>query len=597
MMAAQAQERAIDPGSAPVLAGLVSRLDAIRAGLDAPMEQIDNSFVSVGEMLTSCAGLLGQVTHTFEELPKDLESPELVAATGKLGDVIEHAADIVRSFDAEQVDLDALVSKVDAAHTPMAKLGKVIQMIGILAINARIVAASIAGERDEFEVFTTDITELSHNATVTIREFFSAYQRLSADVHRATNQRASFQAAQQDALEAASARLSLNLEEVTSRREKSAAASTETSRVTRDVGMRIGASVMAMQVGDSTRQRVEHVAIALSDVKALMTGASLPDIAMPDDMRHEAVASLLHLQEELLESASQDYQKDVVEAEHALAALEADESRIITLSRDLYGEKDHQGKSALGALNADLRQVAVMLHACEEDRDKLDTAAIAVGDLVTKLLGHVEAVQEIEGHMRLVTLNAAVRCAQLGPRGKALDVIAKQLRELTGATVNSAKTALAALNDAAGHARNVIKNAGGETSARISQLVADATDAVVLFEKVDQRLSAALKHLDEEGCGAHNRLGEAVRRFAGHDVISESLEDVRIEIVELISEIGRPDLEALSADESGALLLARQRRNYTMERERRVHDAIVGTTPEAPAEESPASDEDDLGLF
>lgn len=592
----------LDTGVAGKLSSdeLVARIAAILAHLEVPIAQIDASFVVVGDELLGCATLLSKVTSSFEALPEDLESAELVEATHKLGEVIRHALEIAGSFSIEQADLVALIARVDAARAPMAKLRKIIQMIGILAINARMVAATIAGEDEEFSVFTTDIAALSKHATGTIRRFFKAYEHLSSDLHKVAAERARFQAAQQSALEQAAGRLSDNLEQVTRRREHSAQNSAEVGRVTRDISARIGATVVAMQVGDSTRQRIEHVASALGDLKRMVVDDEATTYRVPEVVRAHGAATVLHIEDQLLAAARADYDGGVVDAEISLAGLTADAGAIMSQSRDLYGQKDHQGESALGALSADMRQVAVMLEACQIDRRKLDAAAMAVGEMVSQLLGHVEAVQQIEGSMRLVTLNAAIRCAQLGPRGKALNVIAKQLRELTGDTVVSAKAALTVLNQAAERAQNVTDSADGEGSDRIIRLLDEATAAIGLFEQVDRRLSAALQLLDEQGVLANSKLEEAERLFAGHAAISESLADAHLEVVGLMTDVGGPDVEAIMDEELGIALLERLRKNYTMACERHIHDKITGVIPVAPASEDGGpseSEDDDLGLF
>lgn len=579
-------------------ANVTERILSIVDDLAAPIAQIDESFVLVGNKLVECAGRLSKVTAAFEELPADLEGAELVTATGKLEQVIAHAHEIANNFETEQADLDSLVKKVNAARAPMASLRKVIQMIGILAINARVVAAGMGGDGD-IGVFTTDIAELSKNATATIARFFKAYEQLSTVVHQAATERARFQQAQRDTLKRAAERLSENLEQIVGRREKSAANSAETSRVTRDISVQIGTTVMAMQVGDATRQRIEHLVAAFDDIAALMKGKVPAGLEAPESVDATMIASLLFVPDSLLAAALAEFDDGVVVAERSLTTLIAHAGEIMTRSLALYGQKEHRGESALGALDVDMRQVGVTLGSCEADRRKLDVAATAVGEMVTQLLSHVEAVQHIEASMRLVTLNAAIKCAQLGPEGRALDVIAKQLRELTTDTVTSAETAMTVLNEAAERARAVVNTASGEASGRVAELVGDADEALCLFEKVDKRLSAALSLLDEQCDAAKILLKQARQHFAGHARISESLADAHVEAAAMIAGLGTPQVSELASDAFGEGFLSHLRSYYTMESERRIHDNIVGVAAVDAASDGADAGEDDmdLGLF
>ncbi len=595
----QSAERRDERDTGPELtASITGQIGSIVAELATPIAQIDESFVQVGNKLVECSGRLSKVTAAFEELPADLEGAELISATSKLEEVIGHASEIAEGFASEQSDLDELVRKVDAARAPMASLRKVIQMIGILSINARVVAAGMVGDGD-IGVFTDDISDLSKTATATIAHFFKAYEQLSTVVHKAAAERDRFQQAQRDTLKQAAVRLSGNLEQIVGKREQSAANSAETTRVTRDINGQIGTTVMAMQVGDATRQRIEHLVAAFGDIAALMTGKAPAGLDVPDEVDAPMIASLLHVLDTLLEAALAEYDDGVVVADRSLTTLMTHAGEIMEQSVALYGQRDHRGESALGALDDDMRQVGVTLGSCEVARRKLDAAATSVGEMVAQLLSHVEAVQHIEASMRLVTLNAAIKCAQLGPEGKALDVIAKQLRELTADTVTSAETAMRVLNDAAERASAVVKTANGEASGRISELVGDAEEAISLFETVDRQLSAALSLLDDQCDAAKILLSEARQDFAGHAVISESLADAHIELGEMITTLGAPEVTRLASDAFGEAFLAHLRSYYTMESERRIHDAIIGVVMQNAAEDSTdaAEDDMDLGLF
>ncbi|MEO8684801.1 MAG: hypothetical protein ABI414_08180 [Devosia sp.] len=216
--------------------------------------------------------------------------------------------------------------------------------------------------------------------------------------------------------------------------------------------------------------------------------------------------------------------------------------------------------------------------------------ASAVQGTVTTLLGHVEAVQEIEANMRLVSLNAAVKCAQLGPRGTALNVIAGQLRLLTGETVAAAEAAMAGLHEAAGLAQSFGAAASGAAAGQVGQLEQEAVAALKLLETVDQCLAEALGVLNLDGPKVVNLLGEAAAGFADQAAISEGMDDMQIPIAERSAESIDPPSAPLAA------VLALLRSKYTMDAERRIHEQLFGKDLAAPPAvlESEASAETDL---
>jgi putative two-component system response regulator len=191
------------------------------------------------------------------------------------------------------------------------------------------------------------------------------------------------------------------------------------------------------------------------------------------------------------------------------------------------------------------------------------------------------AVQAIEANMRLVSLNAAVKCAQLGPRGRALDVIAHLLRELTGETVVSAQAALASLDTAAKMAERVSAAALGNAAGQVGKLEEEARLSVALLEAVDKRLTDALALLERDGPDAVSLLGEAADGFAIQGEIGETLSDIRFGIEALACpDSGNPEHEPLTA------MLVQIPRTYTMESERRLR---MFPPSAASAEPEPAS--------
>src|SRR5690606_22013331 len=361
--------------------------------------------------LAEGAAMLNRVTKVFEALPAELQRPELVDAATRLADVGQQAKTIAAMFATEQADLERLVTVVAAAEHPIAVLRQTVKMMGIVAINARVVAASVVGDSDDFDVFTTDIAKLSESATSTIQAFTTVYRRLSDEVGQAARQRGRSENTHADTLDQLATDMDMALEELARQRAVSAAGTAETGRVSRQIVARIGSAVMALQVGDATRQRIEHVEAGIAELCDLIQG----DVVSPDGVS-DARAALGGLQSAQLAAAADAFEQDVAEAGDALRALAADAGAIMVQSRTTYGQG--AGDSSLATLSEAVQHAAQVLRDCEAERSKLEQVATAVLGTVGVLLSHVEAVQETEANMRLVSLNAAVKWAQLGPRDR-----------------------------------------------------------------------------------------------------------------------------------------------------------------------------------
>lgn len=553
---------ALAPFAAPGELDTADRLGRLADSLLAPRDAIDGAFVSVGGRLADCAAILAHLTQTFEELPAELESGELAEATERLAVVSRRAREISQVLAAEQVDLTRLVQVVAHAQHPIDELRRAVKMMNIVAVNARVVAAGIIAEMDDFEVFTTDIARLSDTAAQTIATFSRTYVALVGVVGVAAETRSRFEATHRDTLSVLAAELETSLTEVTRQRLDAIESSAVTGRMSREITERVAATVMALQVGDATRQRIEHVEAALRELADVGTDRAL-------------VAPIAELQRRQLASTREALVEQMASGEQALRALARDAVAVLEHAREVYGENDD--RSALSRLRDAVRDAVQVLRDCEAEREQLNKVAAAVADSVKVLLDHVEAVQDIEAKMRLVSLNAAVKCAQLGPRGRALDVISQQLRALTGETVNSAHEAVGRLSEAASLAEAFISSAGCEAG-RVGDLECEATAALVLLETVGDRMKKALTNLYRDGPIVAQHLDEAVEDLSHHGAISEALRDVEFTVASLAP--SSPGARHMApGNEALVGLLAMCRRRCTMDIERRIHDGFVGTPP------------------
>lgn len=567
----------------PAISADAIRLRQIGEALAGPREQIESTFVTVGARLAEGAAMLNRVTKVFEALPAQLQSPELVEASTRLADVGRQAQTISALFATEQADLTRLVNVVAAAEHPIGELRRTVKMMGIVAINARVVAASVVGDSDDFDVFTTDIAKLSEGASSTIQHFTTAYRQLTDEVGQAARQRNQFENAHADTLSGLAADMESALAELARQRAISADGTAQTGRVSRQIVGRIASAVMALQVGDATRQRIEHVEAGLAALADLLDGSNLEGI---DRQAASSIAGSLQVAQ--LSAAADAFENDVAEAGSALRDLAADARIIMDQSRAIYGQ-DGADASPLTALSTAVRQAALVLSDCETQRSKLESVATAVLSTVGVLLSHVEAVQEIEANMRLVSLNAAVKCAQLGPRGAALNVIARQLRELTGETVAAAEGAMAGLHEAAGLAQSFGAAANGDAAGRVGQLEHEATAALVLLQGVDAALAEALAALNRDGPSVIGLLGTAAETFASQAAISETMRDLELQLVAECP-------PAASGTPTGPVagLLAAHRARYTMDAERKIHEGMFGAEPVPAQPATETGEETDL---
>jgi len=560
-------------------ADIVAQLQALEDELRKPRELIESVFLDVGQDLERCAGQLNDITRTFETLSGNLASGEVVAATDRLANVAQTMQEMGGSLSAEGPTLDKLVRTVTATKRPIEQLTEIMETINIVTVSARIAASQVSGFGGDLSVFTADIARLATHASSTIANFGSTYEKLIRMLGEATATWKRFEKQHGKTLGAVATNLSRSLADIAEHRRQAAAASADTGVYARQIAERLGTAVFALQIGDITRQRVEHVE------EALRSAAGAFDQAGPQGKGAALVGAICRLQLAQMDQVLTDFDRETSQIVEVLGQLASDTDRALERGRQTYGGR-HGGKhgskgggesdSFLAALGGELQAACALMRDYEKACHELGTAAGAVTTGVEDMLGYVAVIGKIETDLRMVSLNMTLKCVRLGDGGRALTVIAEQLQELVTQTVAAAQDVKRQLGVASTEAGAMKGGVAATQSQKISQLEHEAEESLALLKSVDTGLTDALAIMAREGAGVLDGLRKAQAGIAVRDEIGDAFRDS-------IAGIGALSGAYVDGGDAGSKAImaeatAHLGRRYTMASERELHDQFGGSS-------------------
>ncbi len=241
-----------------------AKLEPILEHLAAPRADIERVFLEMGDNLIGCAQLLNDVSTAHEGMPAELGGEAFHQASQRLEAIRDQVKEMGAAHSGGPTSITRLSSMAAAVALPLQDLSRAAATIEIITTNARIVAADLGGEQGEFAVFTTDMGELGRLVDRVVGEFSRAYARLMENLGAAEQANSAFAARHGNTLRHIAGQMGAHLESVTQHRERGADKAAEHSRLTGQISVRVGSAVSALQVGDITRQRIEHVEQAVS---------------------------------------------------------------------------------------------------------------------------------------------------------------------------------------------------------------------------------------------------------------------------------------------------------------------------------------------
>ncbi len=512
-------------------AELVSRLEGARS-------RIEQRFLDGGVVLLGVLDVLNRLVASLENLSGSLGGEDTEATTARLLATIDQLTALPGIEETRQQRLAgvALTEKSLGAH--IATMQETLRYLRTFATTAKITGAA-AGCGDALERFRGSVPDIAGNLS-----------RNAADLG-------------------------------TQRRHLSQLAG-KVGALARGVQGKVATTLSAMQIGDITRQRIEHCQSALTMLEAELAAGGFDDEAstrLTQFIRH-----LVHAQ---LDEIARDFERECRTVVQTIRSFGADVDNLMTLYRDMDAGDGASADRAMRTLEADITAARAVVRDIEQVADKANTLGESTVATVHELLKGVKTIQLVRTDIQYMALNTNLRCSKLGEEGRAINVVTAELRSFSSQLDETAErilTALQSLEEDAGKLGAVGAAGGDSLDARLEDVLGHLRHT---GDRMEEDMTAL------RAC-AVDVTATAGRMAEGLDFNAE-LGDVLADCTARAGELsgpGLPDtdgLEPVLAD-----LGARIARTYTMVSERDVHARIFGTAAEPPAVSAATGSDEDL---
>ena len=554
-------------------------LGQVAGWLDSLGELAERHFATIGHSLERAVDILAALAATFQVLLRDLRDGGLAQSGQDLATVAARVGALSATMETDVATLRQLGGVAQAIDGRIARMHAVLQEVEILAMNARLAAATMGAAGIGFLPFAAEIRRSAGAArgglNLLSRELSSARQHLQVAGQAA----ASFVEKHAGTMQAIPARLAASVASIEAHVTLSGNAASVVGARSEEIRSQVAAAIVALQVGDITRQRIEHMQSACQ---------LLSQAAVPQALGCRLIAAqLLDTVEELDRGAN-----CIVEQLHKLAA---DADDIAQQGNQAYGASDRKSGSFLDELEADTHQVETLFEHLRAAHGAVNPHITAVAQAANGLVGHVATIRSVEADIHIMGINTSLKCGRLGVIGRPLSVISQAVRDCGQQTARHAAAVLESLQHLLANAATLAAAdtaqgdmAQGDTAQSADGIDAAArrmTRAVRRLGDIGQRMGAALTRLAGDGEAVAQLLHTAVEGFAVQHEIGAVLRDAAAACEQLA--------EQTADNEVPEAALARIAASYTMAREREVHGRFAPLRG-APATDVPVTADADL---
>lgn len=535
-----------------------------RQALGDPLEAVlritEETFVQAGDALSGAVEILKGTETLFSRLDVTLGDETSAQLASLIEETFANVEVIRADFDGFSSDAVALRAAVRSVRVEVNELDRVVRTISNVSINARIQGNGLVPPRPQVNSFIERLAAMASEAESILTEVKDAMVGIGHDTGA---MEASLQDLRQELMLHVLPRLSRFAAIAQSVQDGRA----EMTRMSADLAVRMRAvfsevsrMIMALQTGDSTRQRLERVREVLAEA-SMAPGSGL-----------EAV--LVDLARALSAAAREDAEAEIGVSVAALAAVRSSADQAMAAARSFYFAKAGRGSGEGGtagdaeALSASLarvkRNLSVMRGRAEDLRGRLDV-----------ILKHEATIRQIAQQVRLSGLNAVLICAKLGEEGRSLRELAQWLRTLTDESDAIVQRLQGHLAETRTRTREAGQAGVDRLESALSGFIGDAEALNEAMGQIDRVVSDTARGFDQAGKALPLRLGQAADRL---DAFHRALEELaRLEGGLMLRRMVLADpVLPMAEGTHEAGVLSRQRARYTMQAERAIHDGVIG---------------------
>ncbi len=526
--------------------------------LEAARSVIESRFLAGGQILVRSIEGIDALIASLDNLIKALDANAVADTTRDMRVAAETLLGLSDNHRDRLSAMDLLGRHREILATHVGDMRSSLAYMRAFTVNIKIVSSGIAEAGSTFESFAQEISDCIESGREELLQVELDIAELKRGLATACEESVRLDSHLRMLLPALPNELSESAGRMAQHYSRVLLVADDVASIARNIHKRVVRVLQALQIGDSTRQRIEHLQAGLEFV-ARQAGGGDP-----------CYAGICHaLLKRQLAAAKGEFDGEVSEIEKAMSDM-ADQSRELLKLRDMaYGSHSEKGQGFLDNLLARIEESLVLVGEIEG----ADSAALKTGRDTAAAAAHlntrISAIQSLKNDVQYMALNTTIRCAQIGERARPLSVIAVELRDHGHHLEIAANNGLTELDELTAAAGTLATAGQGKGDLSATEALGIAAR---LIRSARERAENEIGTLVSRGEEVLSILDESVERLAFDTEIGSKLNAVADYLADSAAD-GPQDAVLFEAPLAEFLAFAETL--YTMKQERDVHRSFV----------------------
>lgn len=535
---------------------------ALVGKLAVAQSRIEQSFLDGGNVLIAVMESVNGLTAILDGLVNLLDPQATRQVFDGMKTVVGDLKGLPGVAGRKQEAIGRMSGLCDAVHVRVEDMREIIRYLRTIAVTVKITGASIP----EFSGFADEIRERIQTVSEEINRFGDQLVAMRNRLRSANTSSAGVIRDFASTIPMLVGNMDRSSVALVEQQKRMAATAQHLKQITGTIQGKIATVLSALQVGDVTRQRIEHVMTMfeyLSDFKLSEAAQSLDAATLTEiDM---AISGLARAQ---LEESVDELQQKCGNIAATIASFTVDASQVLSLRDDLAGHGRPAQGNILDTMKGDLTQALDLSAKVTERTQDLDQVVASVGESTQALISGIATIRKIKLDIFYMALNSNLACTRLGEAGRSVNVASGELRIFADKLEAPAEGIVLQMKEIE-TAKDMLTADNAQKMNAVEEPLENARFAV---DKVADGMGVGLQSLSREGGAVFDCIEKAIRKLDFRSDLGDVLDDcLRIAAAEdrgVTAPIaaGHPAIDMLSAQIF---------RSYTMTQERVIHQHFL----------------------
>jgi hypothetical protein len=397
-----------------------ARTDEIAAQLDTVRNQIETRFADAGSLLADTLDVIGRLIEALNRLSGALTAETATETMRNLLATADGLHALPERYAQRQAHLMKLSEAGDALRGPVEEMRRLLKYLRVFTLNVKITSGGIETAAEDFAAFADSMLAQLDVGGGQLTEFYDQLNEIDRQLRTTLTAERSLSAQCVVLIPHAPDRLAADARSVDVHHKSVAQIAASTAALAQKIQGRVGEALAALQIGDITRQRIEHVQTGLKVLSDVSTA-----VDTQGDARDRLSRPVLHMLADQMSDISADFAQQVERLTRNLSGLASDSSEVLRL-REVAGGTG-QARGQLDDLADSIAQAVTLVRDLRSATESADAFSRSTRSTVEGLMQRVATIRSVREDIQMMSTNTHLRCNRLGEPGKPLGVIASEL--------------------------------------------------------------------------------------------------------------------------------------------------------------------------